>query len=163
MGRFWSNFFTGPAGGPPGHVLPCSAPRFLFYGPLLPSGNIKFTMGSEATPIATLLFSLSIFSRFLLDNNNVAIVKKRKKTKKRKKRKIWGEGCFGERPNPKITTSLFDFLANGSAALLALANPRPGFLQQARIFIHGLAGPKQHLPYFCDCDWPRATAPVVLC
>jgi hypothetical protein len=30
-----------------------------------------------------------------------------------------GEGCFGERPNPKITTSLFDFLANGSAALLA--------------------------------------------
>jgi hypothetical protein len=54
-----------------------------------------------------------------LDNNNVAIVKKRKKTKKRKKRKIWGEGCFGERPNPKITTSLFDFLANGRAALFA--------------------------------------------
>ena len=64
-------------------------------------------------------FLYSIFSRLLLDNNNVAIVKKRKKTKKRKKRKIWGEGCFGERPNPKITTSLFDFLANGSAALLA--------------------------------------------
>ena len=108
-------------------------------------------------------FTGSNLSRLPLDNNNVAIVKKRKKTKKRKKRKIWGKGCFGERPNPKITTSLFDFLANGSAALLALANPRPGFLQQARIFIHGLAGPKQHLHYFCDCDWPRATAPVVLC
>jgi hypothetical protein len=46
MGRFWSNFFIGPAGGPPGHILPHSAPRFLFYGPLLPSGNIKLTMGT---------------------------------------------------------------------------------------------------------------------
>ena len=64
-------------------------------------------------------FTGSNLSRLPLDNNNVAIVKKRKKTKKRKKRKIWGEGCFGERPNPKITTSLFDFLANGSAALFA--------------------------------------------
>jgi hypothetical protein len=44
-------------------------------------------------------------------------VKKRKELKK--KRKIWGEGCFGERPNPKTTTSFFYFLANGSAALLA--------------------------------------------
>jgi hypothetical protein len=49
-----------------------------------------------------------------LDNNND--VKKRKKTKKRK---ILGKGCFGERRNPKITTRFFDFLANGSAALLA--------------------------------------------
>jgi hypothetical protein len=64
-------------------------------------------------------FTGSNLSRPPLDNKNVAIVKKRKKTKKRKKRKIWGECCFGERPNPKITTSLFDFLANGSAALLA--------------------------------------------
>jgi hypothetical protein len=54
-------------------------------------------------------FTGSNLSRLLFDNNNVAIVKKRKKTKKRKKRKIWGEGCFGERPDPKITTSLFDF------------------------------------------------------
>jgi hypothetical protein len=44
---------------------------------------------------------------------------RKQKTKKRKKRKIWRGGCFGERPNPKITTSFFDFLANGSAALLA--------------------------------------------
>ena len=76
-------------------------------------------------------FTGSNLSRLPLDNNNVAIVKKRKKTKKRKKRKIWGEGCFGERPNPKITTSLFDFLANGSAALLALGQPA------ARIFTTG--------------------------
>ena len=37
-------------------------------------------------------FTGSNLSRLPLDNNNVAIVKKRKKTKKRKKRKIWGEG-----------------------------------------------------------------------
>jgi hypothetical protein len=54
-----------------------------------------------------------------LGNTPVAIVKKTKKRQKRKKRQIWGEGCFGERPNPKITTSLFDFLANGRAALFA--------------------------------------------
>jgi hypothetical protein len=45
--------------------------------------------------------------------------KEKKEIKQRKKRKILGEGCFGERPDPKITTSLFDFLANDSAALLA--------------------------------------------
>jgi hypothetical protein len=45
MGRFWSNFFVGPAGGGPGHVLPHSVPRFLFYGPLLPSRNVKFAVG----------------------------------------------------------------------------------------------------------------------
>ena len=48
MGRFWSNFFRGPSGGPPRCILPHSAPRFLFYGPLLPSRNIKFTMGTSA-------------------------------------------------------------------------------------------------------------------
>jgi hypothetical protein len=56
-----------------------------------------------------------------LDNNNVARCyrKEKKEIKQRKKRKIWGEGCFGERLKPKITTSFFYFLANGSAALLA--------------------------------------------
>jgi hypothetical protein len=53
-----------------------------------------------------------------LENNNGAIVKKKKENKKRKKRKF-GRVVFGERPNPKITTSFFDFLANGSAALWA--------------------------------------------
>jgi hypothetical protein len=64
-------------------------------------------------------FTGSNFSRLPLDNNNVAIVKKRKKLNKERKERSGGEGCFGERPNPKITTSLFDFLANGSAALFA--------------------------------------------
>jgi hypothetical protein len=56
-----------------------------------------------------------------LDNNNVAahIVKKRKKLNKERKERFGGGGCFGQRPNPKMTTSLFDFLANDSAALLA--------------------------------------------
>jgi hypothetical protein len=42
---------------------------------------------------------------------------KRKEKEKKEKKDL--EGCFGERPDPKITTSFFDFLANGSAALLA--------------------------------------------
>ena len=65
-------------------------------------------------------FTGSNLSRLPLDNNNVAIVKKRKKTKKRKKRKIWGRVVLeNDLANPKITTSLFGFLANGSAALFA--------------------------------------------
>jgi hypothetical protein len=44
---------------------------------------------TEAT--STLLLPVVTYLAYhSLDNNNVAIVKKRKKTKKRKKRKIWG-------------------------------------------------------------------------
>jgi hypothetical protein len=70
---------------------------------------------------ADFTFTGNNFSRLPLDNNNVAIVKKRKKLNIERKER------FGERAvlendltqKPKITTSLFDFPANGSAALFA--------------------------------------------
>jgi hypothetical protein len=92
-----------------------------------------------------------------LDNNNVAIVKKRKKLNKERKGRFGG-GLFWESKCVPVTPILFDFLANGSAALLALGQPA------ARIFTTDpdfYSSKNQNLFYFCDFDWPRATAPVV--
>jgi hypothetical protein len=54
--------------------------------------------------------------------------KERNHTKKENRYFGAGVSCFGKRPtgSPKITTSVFYFLANGSAALLAPGQPIRG-------------------------------------
>ena len=69
-----------------------------------------------------------------------------------------GEGCFGESKCVPVTPILFDFLANGSAGLLALGQPAAWIFTTGPDFYSPI---NQNLSYFCDCDWPRATAPVV--
>jgi hypothetical protein len=79
---------------------------------------------TEATPTLFLPAATS-----LAYHDRCCYRKEKKEIKQRKKRKIWGGGCFGERPHSKITTSLFGFLANDSAALLQLGQPA------ARVFM----------------------------
>jgi hypothetical protein len=86
----------------------CAVPTQIKATQLAVALAVWATQRSDPDSNVVVFFN-GIFSRLPLDNDDVAIVKKRKETKKRKKRNIWGEGCFGERPNPKITTSLFGY------------------------------------------------------